>query len=91
MDNLDSIMRQLKGMDKTKRAQLLDTLEKSMSASQQNQLKKLLSDKSGRQQLENSLAGIDAQQLLSSITNKEELARAFSRDDIQKKLRDILG
>ncbi len=91
MDNLDSIMRQLKGMDKTKRAQLLDTLEKSMSASQQNQLKKLLSDKSGRQQLENSLAGIDAQQLLSSITNKEELARALSRDDIQKKLRDILG
>lgn len=90
MDNLDSIMRQLKGMDKTKRAQLLDTLEKSMSASQQNQLKKLLSDKSGRQQLENSLAGIDAQQL-SSITNKEELARALSRDDIQKKLRDILG
>ncbi len=91
MDNIDKIIKELKGMDRTKRDELLNTLEMSMSESQQKKLKKMLSGKSGKQQLEKELAEMDAQKLLNSISNKEELARALSRDDIQQKLRDILG
>lgn len=91
MDNIDKIINEIKGMDRSKRDELLDTLEQSMSESQQKKLKKMLSGKSGKQQLAQELSGFDAQKLMNSISNKEELARALSRDDIQKKLRDILG
>lgn len=91
MDNIEKIMNELKSMDKSQRNDLLDTLERSMSESQQKKLKKLLSGKNGKQQLERELSDSDALKLINGITDKEKLARALQRDDIQKKLRDILG
>ena len=62
-----------------------------MSDSQQKKLKKMLSGKSGKQQLEKELSGVDINALLNGLSDKNELSRALSRDDVQKKLRDILG
>ncbi|MBP3480565.1 MAG: hypothetical protein J6K66_03060 [Clostridia bacterium] len=91
MDNIEKIMNELKSMDKTQRDALLNTLEQSMSDSQQKKLKKMLSGKNGKQQLEKELSGVDINALLNGLSDKNELSRALSRDDIQKKLRDILG
>ena len=91
MDNIEKIMSELKNMDRTQRDALLNTLEQSMSDSQQKKLKKMLSGKSGKQQLEKELSGVDINALLNGLSDKNELSRALSRDDIQKKLRDILG
>ena len=55
MDNIDKIIKELKGMDRTKRDELLNTLEMSMSESQQKKLKKMLSGKSGIFQIKRSL------------------------------------
>ena len=51
MDNIEKIMSELKNMDRTQRDALLNTLEQSMSDSQQKKLKKMLSGKSGKQQI----------------------------------------
>lgn len=51
----------------------------------------MLSGKNGKQQLEKELSGVDINALLNGLSDKNELSRALSRDDIQKKLRDILG
>jgi|GEM_PF-4412381 hypothetical protein len=91
MDNIEKIMSELKNMDRTQRDALLNTLEQSMSDSQQKKLKKMLSGKSGKQQLEKELSGVDINALLNGLSDKNELSRALSRDDVQKKLRDILG
>ena len=91
MDNIEKIMSELKNMDRTQRDALLNTLEQSMSDSQQKKPKKMLSGKSGKQQLEKELSGVDINALLNGLSDKNELSRALSRDDVQKKLRDILG
>lgn len=91
MDNIEKLKREIKAMDKSKKNELLDALDSALSDAQKMKLKKMITDKSGKAQLEQQLDKVDINKLLASAGSKQDLLQYVSRPDIKDKIKEILG
>lgn len=91
MENLDKLKREIKSMDKKTRNELLSALDLALSDSQKENLKKMLTEKNGKAELENQLKNVNIDKLISKTSSKEDLLNLISQPDVKNKIKDILG
>ncbi len=91
MDNFEKLMNEIKAMDKNKKNELLDTLDSALSDSQKKKLKKMVTAKSGKAELESHLENVDINKLLSNASSKEDLLKFIDKPDVKAKINEILG
>lgn len=91
MDNIEKLKREIRAMDKNKKNELLDALDAALSDAQKQKLKKMLTDKKSKTQLEKQLNGMDINDLLSNTASKDEMLSYISRPDVKNKINDIFG
>ena len=91
MENLDKLKREIKSMDKKTRNELLSALDLALSDSQKENLKKMLTEKNGKAELENQLKNVNIDKLISKTSSKEDILNLISQPDVKNKIKDILG